>query len=191
MPVTVGLQNAGSFQVAGWPYLNTTILGSSEKEFKFNFISQEVTVWNSGTEGLEFYFVSGSSNVFALPAGKKVTMRIKTGSVYAKSASGTTIKLFVSMTNIPVGLIGTIPIGPSAGPMPDDDGDGIWVWVDPTGVTWTEYADGLWYPDNGADPIGFYTRLPGWDDNCDEGPPGETTTTSTTTTSTTSSTSTI
>ena len=63
----------------------------------------------------------------------------------------------------------------------DDDGDGTWVWVDPTGVTWTEYADGLWYPDNGADPIGTFTRLPGWDDNCDEGPPGETTTSSTTT----------
>ena len=72
----------------------------------------------------------------------------------------------------------------------DDDGDGIWVWVDPTGVTWTEYADGLWYPDNGADPIGFYTRLPGWDDNCHEGPPGETTTTSTTSTTTTTTTTT-
>ena len=72
----------------------------------------------------------------------------------------------------------------------DDDGDGIWVWVDPTGVIWTQYGDGLWYPDNGGDFISVSTRLPGWDDDCDEGPPGETTTSSTSTTSTTSTTTT-
>lgn len=125
MPVTVGLKNAGSFQVSGWPYLNTTVLDSSEQEFRFNFFSQEITVWNSGGEQLKFYFVSGSDNVFILPAGKKVTMRIKAGSMYAKSASGTTIKLFVATTNIKCGgLIGAIPVGPSAGPIPDADGDG-------------------------------------------------------------------
>ncbi len=125
MPVTVGLQNVGSFQVAGWPYINTVTLNSSEQEFKFNFVSQEVTVWNSGSQQLKFYFTSGSGNVFILPAGKKVTMRTKSGSIFAKSASGTTMKIFVSMTNIPLERIGVIPTGSYFGPIPDEDGDGV------------------------------------------------------------------
>jgi hypothetical protein len=125
MPVTVGLQNVGSFQVAGWPYINTVTLNSSEQEFQFNFVSQEVTVWNSGGEQLEFYFTSGSSNAFMLPPGKKVTIRTKSGSIFAKSTSGTTMKIFVSMTNIPLERIGIIPTGPVAGPIPDQDGDGV------------------------------------------------------------------
>ena len=131
MPVTVGLQNVGSFQVAGWPYINTVTLNSSEQEFKFDFVSQEVTVWNSGGQQLEFYFTSGSGNVFMLPAGKKVTVRVKAGSIYGKSASGTTMKIFVSMTNIPLERIGVIPTGSYFGPIPDDDGDGVPDGADP------------------------------------------------------------
>lgn len=133
MKVTVGLQHAGSFQVSGWPYLNTAVLSSTEQEFKFNFISQEITVWNAGAQTLKFYFTSGSGNVFELPSGKRVTLRVKAGSIFAKSASGTTIKLFVSMTNIPIDKIGTIPTGSYFGPVgPDSDGDGVPDIFDPT-----------------------------------------------------------
>ena len=125
MPVTVGLQNVGSFQVAGWPYINTATLDSNEQEFKFNFVSQEITVWNAGGEDLKFYFTSGSDNVFVLPSGKKVTLRVKAGSIFALSELETQIKLFVSMTNIPLERIGVIPASSPAGPMPDDDGDGV------------------------------------------------------------------
>ena len=124
MPVTVGLQNVGSFQVAGWPYINTATLDSNEQEFTFNFISQEITVWNTGAQDLKFYFTSGSGNVFILPAGKKVTLRVKAGSIFALSELGTQIKLFVSMTNIPLERIGVIPTGSYFGPLPDSDGDG-------------------------------------------------------------------
>ena len=125
MPVTVGLQNVGSFQVAGWPYMNTATLDSSEQEFKFNFISQEITVWNAGGEELKFYFTSGSGRVFILPPAKKVTLRVKAGSIFALSELPTQIKLFVSMTNIPLERIGVIPTGSYFGPIPDIDGDGV------------------------------------------------------------------
>jgi hypothetical protein len=124
MPVTVGLQNAGSFQVSGWPYINTATLSSTEQEFAFNFISQEITIWNAGGEDLKFYFASGSGHVFILPSNKKVTLRVKAGSIFAKSDIGTQIKLFVSMTNIPLERIGIIPTGSYFGPIPDEDGDG-------------------------------------------------------------------
>lgn len=124
MPVTVGLQNVGSFQVAGWPYVNTATLDSNEQEFTFNFVSQEITVWNAGGEDLKFYFTSGSGSVFVLPSGKKVTLRVKAGSIFALSELGTEIKLFVSMTNIPLARIGVIPTGSYVGPIPDEDGDG-------------------------------------------------------------------
>ena len=124
MPVTVGLQNAGSFQVSGWPYINTATLSSTEQEFAFNFISQEITIWNAGGEDLKFYFSSASPTVFILPSGKKVTLRVKAGSIFALSEQGTQIKLFVSMTNISVERMGVIPSGSPAGPMPDLDGDG-------------------------------------------------------------------
>ena len=125
MPVSVGLQHAGSFQVSGWPYLNTLVLTPSEQEIKFNFISSEIIVWNSGGADLDFYFASGSSNVFTLPAGKKVTLRTKAGSIFALSAGESTIKLFVSMTNISLERIGVIPTESYFGPVIDQDGDGI------------------------------------------------------------------
>jgi hypothetical protein len=124
MPVTVGLQNAGSFQVSGWPYINTATLSSTEQEFTFNFISQEITIWNAGGEDLKFYFSSASPTVFILPSGKKVTLRVKAGSIFALSEQGTQIKLFVSMTNVSLERMGVIPSGSPAGPIPDADGDG-------------------------------------------------------------------
>lgn len=172
MPVTVGLQHAGSFQVAGWPYLNDSELDINEKEFQFDFISQEITVWNAGGNTLKFYFVSGSDAVFELPAGKKVTMRVKAGSIFAKSEAGTTIKLFVSMTNIPLHLIGTIPTGSYFGPVDptDTDGDGIPDVVDENPELFDLYGVGnpladpyavgtndLWLEyDNGADEFIVY-----------------------------------
>jgi hypothetical protein len=125
MPVSVGLQHVGSYQVSGWPYLNTIVLTSSEQEFKFNFISSEVTVWNAGGEDLKFYFTSGSGNVFILPAGKKVSMKVKAGSIFALSESETTIKIFASMTIIPLERIGVIPTGSYFGPIQDADEDGV------------------------------------------------------------------
>jgi len=124
MPVTVGLQNVGSFQVSGWPYLKQVELTSVEQEFKFNFVTSQITVWNAGGEDLKFYFTSGVESVFVLPQGKKVTLNIKTGSIFALSDAGTTLKLFASMTIIPLERIGVIPASPPAGPMPDQDGDG-------------------------------------------------------------------
>jgi hypothetical protein len=151
MPVTVGLQNVGSFQVSGWPYINTATLDSNEQEFTFNFVSQEITVWNSGGEDLKFYFTSGSDSVFILPSGKKVTLRVKAGSIFALSDLGTEIKLFVSMTNIPLERIGVIPTGSYVGPIPDSDGDGE-----------PDYADllplfgtfGVPYPGINPNPVG-------------------------------------
>lgn len=144
MPVTVGLQNVGSFQVSGWPYLKKATLDSSEQEFKFNFVSQEITVWNAGQEDLEFYFITASATTFLLPAGKKVSLRVKAGSIFAKSSSGTDIKLFVSMTNIPIQRIGAIPASPAAGDIPDLDGDGVHDKFD----DFTTYAG----PYNGSNP---------------------------------------
>jgi len=125
MPISVGLQHAGSFQVSGWPYLNTVVLTPSEQEIKFSFVSSEITVWNAGGADLSFYFTAGSSNIFILPAGKRITVRVKAGSIFALSADGSTIKLFVSMTNIPLARIGVIPAGSYFRSMPDADGDGI------------------------------------------------------------------
>jgi hypothetical protein len=151
MPVSVGLQHAGSFQVSGWPYINAATLNSSEQEFPFNFISSEVTVWNVGSQSLDFYFTTGDTSPFKLPAGKKVTMKVKAGSIFAKSASGTDVKLFVSMTNIPVGLIGTIPTGSYFGPIPDDDGDGVPDWSDTLPMFSTFGAP---YPGTNPMPVG-------------------------------------
>lgn len=131
MPITVGLHNVGSYQVSGWPYIKQVELTSEEKEFKLNFITNQITLWNSGGEDLKFYFVSGASSVFVLPQGKKVTLNIKTGSVFALSDAGTTLKIFASMTIIPLERIGSIPASPPAGPMPDDDGDGVPDEADP------------------------------------------------------------
>jgi hypothetical protein len=125
MPIAVGLQHVGSFQVSGWPYFHTATLTSSEQEFKFNFICSELTVWNAGGEDLKFYFTSGSTEAFLLPAGKKVTMKIKAGSVFALSEVGTNIRLLASMTTVSLARIGIIPTGSYYGPVPDADEDGI------------------------------------------------------------------
>lgn len=131
MPVTVGLHNVGSYQVSGWPYLKQVELTSEEQEFKFNFVTSQITIWNAGGEDLKFYFSSGANSVFVLPQGKKVTLNIKTGSIFALSDAGTTLKLFASMTIVPLERIGVIPNSSPAGPMPDDDGDGTPDEADP------------------------------------------------------------
>ena len=151
MPVTVGLQNVGSFQFDGWPNINTATIDSNEQEFKFNFVSQEFTVWNAGGEYLKFYFTSGSEEVFNLPSGKKVSLRVKAGSIFALSDQGTQIKLFVSMTNIPLERIGVIPTGSYFGPLPDSDGDSEPDFADEFPL-WGTF--GIPYPGTNPNPVG-------------------------------------
>ncbi|MDE0928170.1 MAG: hypothetical protein OSA06_05355 [Acidimicrobiales bacterium] len=70
----------------------------------------------------------------------------------------------------------------------EQDEDGIWEWRDPDGSIWIDTGDGTWKSASTDVTYAHWSSLPGWSDDCNEGPPEETTvdppkdTTTTTTT---------
>ena len=72
----------------------------------------------------------------------------------------------------------------------EQDEDGIWEWRGPDGSIWIDTGDGTWKSASTDVTYDHWSSLPGWSDDCNEGPPEETTvdppgdTTTTTTTTT-------
>lgn len=98
---TVGLNNVGSYQVAGSPYLTASILTEQEKIISFPRVTQNIIIHNTGSSDVAFYFVSSPSVKLVLPSDKKMSMDIKCKELYVSASTETGLQICAELTNIP------------------------------------------------------------------------------------------
>jgi hypothetical protein len=98
---TVGLNNVGSYQVAGSPYLTASTITEQEKQFSFPRVTKNITIHNTGSADIYFYFVSPPSVKLVLPADKKMNIDIKCSSIYVSGSTQSGVQLLGELTNIP------------------------------------------------------------------------------------------
>jgi len=98
---TVGLNNVGSYQVAGSPYLTASSVTDEVKTINFSNVTKNITLLNTGSDHLHCYFVPSPSVKLVLPADKKMSMDVKCKELYVSASTGTGFQLFAELTNIP------------------------------------------------------------------------------------------
>ena len=101
----VGINNVGSYQVAGRPYCATGSTTTSRTNISFPAITKEVVVMNRhASNDLYFFFHTGSEtqNQFKIAAGEQTTFSVKCKEVFMTgSATDTNYTLYASLTHIP------------------------------------------------------------------------------------------
>ena len=99
---TAGLNNVGSYQVAGKPYLTASTITEEVKTVSFPNVTKSIIIHNTGsTNDLHFYFLSSPSVKLILPADKQMSMDVKCKELYVSASTQTGFQLFAELTNIP------------------------------------------------------------------------------------------
>ena len=102
---SVGLQNVGSYQVAGRPFCATGLTDASRTDITFPEVTKQLVVLNThASQDLEVFFHTGSlaPNRFTISAGEQQTFNVKCKEVFLTgSATGTDYTLYASLTHIP------------------------------------------------------------------------------------------
>ena len=113
---SAGINNVGSYQVSGWPYMTGSTLNDTiEAKIEFPMVAKSITVMASGTDEsmagvLRVHFASTSAtdvvtgrHYFSMSThGDAVTINSKCKEVYLSAAGGNAgFQLFAEMTHIP------------------------------------------------------------------------------------------
>ena len=102
----VGINNVGSYQVAGRPFCATgSTAAGTRTTISFPTVTKEIVVMNRhASQDLYFFFHTGSAtqNQFKIAAGEQQTFTVKCKEVFMTgSAASTTYTLYASLTHIP------------------------------------------------------------------------------------------
>jgi hypothetical protein len=98
---TVGLNNVGSYQVAGSPYLTASSVTNEVKTVSFPNVTKNITIHNTGSVDLYFYFLETPTVKLVLPQDKKMSMDVRCKEIYVSASTGTGFQVFAELTNIP------------------------------------------------------------------------------------------
>jgi len=98
---TVGLNNVGSYQVAGSPYLTASTITEEAKQFSFPRVTKNILIHNTGSADIYFYFVASPSVKLKLPSAKKMDIDVKCSSLYVSGSTQSGIQVMAELTNIP------------------------------------------------------------------------------------------
>ena len=111
---TVGLNNVGSYQVSGHPFMTGSLLASGEQMcIEFPFVAREITTIASGSNAsMRVHFnPTGSGNVIegkhyiTLNSSEDaLTISVRCKEIFVSAVNGGTDKgfeIFASLTNIP------------------------------------------------------------------------------------------
>jgi hypothetical protein len=128
-PYYVGLQNVGSYQVSGVPYLTgatAPVSSGTPVEIAFPEVTQRIVVSNTGLADLRIGFsangVKSGNNYYVLHQHdgttssdySKIDLRVKVSSIFLLSNSSsvtTTVRVAAELTNIDTNLL--LNSGPS------------------------------------------------------------------------------
>ena len=124
---TAGLNNVGSYQVSGAPYVSSSIVPASGAaaphwKLEFPYVTKEITISNAAAtshdlvrvafshEGLKeenaYYFLVGSTK----DGDGSTTLNVKATELYVMSDGSHTpmVSVFASLTNLPVERVNNI-----------------------------------------------------------------------------------
>ena len=121
-PYYVGIQNVGSYQVSGIPYITGAtcpISSSAPVEITFPFVTQRITIANTGVHDVRVGFSSlgvSSSNNFYIIHGHNsalasdyahIDMKVKVSSIFVLSnaATASDVRIMAELTNIDANLL--------------------------------------------------------------------------------------
>lgn len=117
---SAGLNNVGSFQVSGIPFVSGGISATTIKSVSFPYVTRWIYVVNNGTGDLKVGFsqngVQGSRyfTVQAAAAGKDTTtIRLEVKATELWFSGSTSVDIVAGLTNIPVERINNVANSPS------------------------------------------------------------------------------
>ncbi len=100
-----GLNNVGEYQASGLPWVTSSQATTSPYQIGFPFVTNEITVTNSGSLPLRIGFTQNGvngSNYFSVLAGQTVSFDVRVTYVYVRSDSSTAnYSMFAGLTQIP------------------------------------------------------------------------------------------
>jgi len=99
----VGINNVGSYQVAGRPFCATGSI-SGEDEITFPQVTKELVILNrDGSDDIYVYFSSSApdGNKFKIAYGDQATFTVKCSKIYLSSSATPDYSLYASLTHIP------------------------------------------------------------------------------------------
>jgi len=113
-----GLQNAGSYQVAGKPFcLGNIDASSANVQIKFPSVTRWVVVSNSGNSTINIGFSNAglnNTNFFQLPSGKSTDrLELKLTELYVRGGAAGDVSVVAGLTYIPKERINNVQISPS------------------------------------------------------------------------------
>jgi hypothetical protein len=127
-PYYVGLQNVGSYQVSGIPYVTgatAPVSSSTPVKITFPTVTQRITVENTGPQDVRigfsslgvsntdnFYIIHGHNSALASDYSH-IDMKVKVSSIFVLSNATTasTVRIMAELTNIDSNLL--VNSGPS------------------------------------------------------------------------------
>ena len=98
----VGINNVGSYQVAGRPFCMTGSV-TEEDEITFPQVTKQITVMNRGSNDIYVYFSASApdANKFKIASGdNQFTFNVKCNKIYLSSSATPTYSLYASLTHI-------------------------------------------------------------------------------------------
>ena len=99
----VGINNVGSYQVAGRPFCMTGSV-TEEDEITFPQVTKQVTVMNRDSSNDIYVYFSASApdaNKFKIASGdNQFTFNVKCNKIYLSSSATPTYSLYASLTHI-------------------------------------------------------------------------------------------
>ena len=123
---TTGLNNMGSYQVSGWPWVTgSAIAAGKEVKFEFPMVTKSITIIGSGSFGasdsavLRAHFVSTSSDSTDVVTGHhyitfeadddSITLNVKCKEIYLSAqGAGVGAEIVAELTNVPTDRMFTL-----------------------------------------------------------------------------------
>jgi hypothetical protein len=112
---TAGLNNVGSYQVSGIPYLSGGIDATSNASLNFPNVTRWVQITNSGSVDLLYGYsengAAGSNAGIVLPNSTTARLEVKVTELYLQGGTSGGVYVAAGLTNLPVSRVDNI--GPS------------------------------------------------------------------------------
>ena len=112
---TAGLNNVGSYQVSGIPYLSGGLDATSGASLNFPHVTRWIQITNSGSNDLLYGYsengASGENVGIVLPNSSTPRLEVKATELYLQGGTANGVYVAAGLTNLPVARVDNI--GPS------------------------------------------------------------------------------
>ena len=109
---TAGLNNVGSYQVSGIPYLSGGIDATSGASLNFPNVTRWIQISNSGSAVLQYGYsangAAGSNVGIVFPNSTTPRMEVKATELYFRGGTSGGVYVAAGLTNLPVSRVDNI-----------------------------------------------------------------------------------